>query len=88
MTIIAIPFDKRLSGEIIDIISFVTSVYRIYNMDNISPKYQMDLVEKIDRVIWEIFPSYQKVEFYIMKWHMEDRDWNNPWENFYIVKRR
>ena len=57
-------------------------------MDNISPKYQMDLVEKIDRVIWEIFPSYQKVEFYIMKWHMEDRDWNNPWENFYIVKRR
>ena len=56
-------------------------------MDNISPKYQMDLVEKIDRVIWEIFPSYQKVEFYIMKWHMEDRDWNNPWENFYIVKK-
>lgn len=45
-------------------------------MDNISPKYQMDLVEKIDRVIWEIFPSYQKVEFYIMKWHVEDGDWN------------
>lgn len=56
-------------------------------MDNMSPKYQMDLVEKIDRVIWEIFPSYQKVEFYIMKWHEEDGDWNNPWENFYIVRK-
>lgn len=56
-------------------------------MDKISPKYQMDLVEKIDRVIWEIFPSYQKVEFYIMKWHVEDGDWNSSWENFYIVRK-
>lgn len=55
-------------------------------MENkISPKYQMDLIENIEKAIWELFPSYQKVEFYIKKWYEYD-DFNN-WENFTIAKK-
>lgn len=55
-------------------------------MENkISPKYQMRLIENIEKTIWELFSSYQKVEFYIKKWY-EYEEFNN-WENFTIEKK-
>ncbi len=58
-------------------------------MENkISPKYQMQLVEKIEKTIWELFPSYQKVEFYIDKWHEDNGQWGQYYEeNFYIRRK-
>jgi hypothetical protein len=57
-------------------------------MENeISPKYQMFLVDKIEKAIWDEFQSYQKVEFYIAKWHQEEHEWNNNWENFKIERK-
>src|ERR1035437_613804 len=50
--------------------------------DKISPKYQMQLVAKVEKAIWGEFTSYDGVEFYINKWHESD-DYNN-WENFRI----
>ena len=41
-------------------------------MENeISPKYQMELVSKIEKVLWETFKTskYKNVRFYIDKWH-------------------
>ena len=53
--------------------------------DRISPKYQMQLVDDIEKAIWLHFPSYKKVKLYVEKWHIIDEDWNNHWENFKIV---
>lgn len=50
----------------------------------ISPKYQMSLIRKISEAIWTEYGSYSDVLFYIKKWHEEDGDWNNSWENFSI----
>ncbi len=55
-------------------------------MENkISPKYQMQLIENIEKTVWELFPSYQKVEFYIKKWY--EYNHFNDWENFTIEKK-
>ena len=58
-------------------------------MENpISPKYLIQLVDSVERALWEMFPSskYKSVRFYIAKWHQRDEDWNNNWENFRIYE--
>jgi len=54
--------------------------------ENISPKYQMKLIESIESTLWETFTKskYRNVRFYIEKWHTVESDWNNSWENFCI----
>ncbi len=47
----------------------------------------MQLIDSLDDVIWKEYSSYKKVEGYIDKWH-EGGDWNNNWENFYIIKKK
>ena len=44
----------------------------------------MALVKNIHEAIWKDYPSYKEVRFYIDKWHQEDENWNNGWENFSI----
>lgn len=57
-------------------------------MMDISPKYQMQLVDQIDKAIWDSFGSYKKVKSYILKWHVVDADgWNNYTENFSIINK-
>jgi hypothetical protein len=54
-------------------------------MDRISPKYQMNLIKDIDKAIWKEYPSYKEALMYILKWHEEEQEWNNFWENFPIL---
>lgn len=54
---------------------------------SISPKYQMDIVQKISTCLFEQFGSYENVETYLSKWHQEERGWNNFWENFQFYYR-
>ena len=51
-------------------------------IESISPKYQMDIVQKINASLFEQFKSYEDVEAYLSKWHKEEQEWNNFWENF------
>ncbi|MDU1903926.1 MAG: hypothetical protein E6772_04005 [Dysgonomonas sp.] len=51
-------------------------------MKDISPKYQMTLIKKIESAIWSEYKSYKDVKFYIEKWYKWDY---NNWENFPIV---
>lgn len=44
---------------------------------SISPKYQMDKVQKISPSLFEQFRRYENVETYLSKWHQEERSWNN-----------
>ena len=37
-------------------------------MEMISPKYKMNLVEQIEKAIWQEFSSYEKVMIYIRQW--------------------
>lgn len=50
----------------------------------ISPKFQMELVNKIEKTLWSTFldSKYKNVLFYIEKWHESDMNW----ENFIIHK--
>ena len=50
---------------------------------SISPKYQMDIVQKINDSLFKQFTSYENVEAYLNKWHqVEHDDFNYFWENF------
>ncbi len=51
--------------------------------DLISPKYQMKLIEEVDKAIWREYDSYRNVANYIEKWH-EREDY---WENFSVEKK-
>jgi hypothetical protein len=51
----------------------------------ISPKYQMKLIQEVEKAIWSEYASYKNVKLYIEKWHVADNDWNNTWENFHIT---
>ena len=42
----------------------------------------MELIANVEKAIWAEFSSYDRVEFYINKWHESD-DYNN-WENFHV----
>ena len=60
--------------------------------DLISPKYQMKLVQSVSDAIWAEFSSYEQVRYYIKKWHMDNsndiNNFNDPyWENFNIVEQ-
>ena len=59
-------------------------------MEMISPKFQMQLVNKINEALFDLFETskYKNVELYIKKWHEVDYNYNNfPEENFEIVKK-
>lgn len=56
-------------------------------IESISPKYQMDIVQKISASLFEQFKSYENVEAYLSKWHQEEQEWNNFWENFQFYYR-
>lgn len=53
-------------------------------MDIISPKYQIDLVKKINDRLFELFISYEDVSNYIEKWHYIYEGYTNYTENFCI----
>ena len=55
--------------------------------DKISPKYQMKLVDDVEKAIWKRYETYKKVQLYIEKWHIEYGDYNDFYENFTIVKK-
>lgn len=55
--------------------------------DRISPKYQMHLVDDVEKAIWAKYLSYKKVRFYMEKWHIVEDDRNSHWENFRIVEK-
>ena len=55
--------------------------------ESISPKYQMDIVQKISACLFEQFKSYKNVQSYLSKWHQEEQDWYNSWENFQFYYR-
>ena len=44
---------------------------------NISPKYQMDLVLRVNERLFELYKGYENVEAYLKKWHSEEADYNN-----------
>ncbi|MBN1942747.1 MAG: abortive infection family protein [Phycisphaerae bacterium] len=48
-----------------------------------SPKYIMQLIPKIENVIWKEFSSYKNVEGYIRRWHEE----SGYYENFNIATK-
>lgn len=57
-------------------------------IESISPKYQMDIVQKIKDSLFEQFTSYENVKAYLNKWHQEGHDdFNYFWENFHICYR-
>ena len=52
------------------------------NPDDISPKYFMSLIPKVENALWNLFDKskYKNVKRYILKWHLGD--YNS--ENFHI----
>lgn len=59
--------------------------------DLVSPKYQMQLVNSVEKAIWDEYKSYKQVRLYINKWHKDNYDpsgFNNDfWQNFEIVEK-
>ena len=59
--------------------------------DLVSPKYQMQLVNSVEKAIWDEYKSYKQVRLYINKWHKDNYDpngFNNDfWENFSIIEK-
>lgn len=51
----------------------------------ISPKYQMKLIEEIEKSIWKEYLSYKNAKNYIAKWHEYDEQ--NYWENFPLITK-
>jgi len=49
----------------------------------ISPKFQMKLVDDVEKAIWKEFESYKRVQIYLQKWHWSDINY----ENFCIVDK-
>ena len=60
--------------------------------DLVSPKYQMQLVNSVEKAIWDEYKSYKQVRLYINKWHTDNYESNgfndNYWENFTIVENQ
>lgn len=58
-------------------------------MVQISPKYQMKIIDDIEKTLWELFSTskYRNVLFYIEKWHQSEYvSFNDYWENFTIYR--
>ncbi|MGD1007875.1 MAG: abortive infection family protein [Ignavibacteriaceae bacterium] len=53
----------------------------------ISPAYQMQLIEKIEKEIWAKFSSPINIRFYIDKWYVSDNGGYNYYENFNIAEK-
>ena len=51
----------------------------------------MQLVNSVDKAIWDEYKSYKQVRLYINKWHKDNYDpngFNNDlWENFSIIEK-
>lgn len=56
-------------------------------MDDVSPSYQMELIDDIEKAIWDKYSSYKRVKLYIKKWHEFEDVGLNYWENFSIVDK-
>lgn len=54
-------------------------------MDKISPKYQMNLIQSIKERLYELYHSYDDVEYYLRKWH--ECDDYGDWENFCLITK-
>lgn len=52
---------------------------------DISPRYIMDLIARMENAIWNQYNSYKKVKFYIEKWYRCEESINHYWENFKIA---
>lgn len=52
---------------------------------NISPKYQMALIKRIDDAIKKEYPDPYESGQYIRKWYVEGDGWNGNYGNFEIV---
>jgi hypothetical protein len=51
----------------------------------VSPKYLMTLVTEVEQALSSLDPGDQEAAYYyIKKWHAENQDWNNHWENFTV----
>lgn len=50
----------------------------------ISPKFKLNLLDKIEKKIWQEFQSYKKVRAYISQWQ-EEYNWNDV--NFPIISQ-
>lgn len=50
--------------------------------NQISPKYQMNIIQNINDKLYELFKSYDDVEAYVCKWQIFYDDFGNA--NFYI----
>ena len=59
--------------------------------DLVSPKYQMQLVNSVEKAIWDEYKSYKQVRLYINKWHRNNYEpgaFNNDyWDNFSIIEK-
>ncbi|MCR5360664.1 MAG: abortive infection family protein [Bacteroidales bacterium] len=54
--------------------------------NEISPKYQMEMVQRVNDKLFELFGSYENVKYYIEKWHVVYDVFNGD-ENFPIMYR-
>ena len=54
-------------------------------MNKISPKYQMEIIQSINDRLYELYHSYNDVEFYLRKWY--ECDDYGDWENFHFYKK-
>lgn len=57
--------------------------------DTISPRYIVELVPKVEKVLWDMFDTskYLRVKHYILKWHKEEwygYNGDDHWENFEV----
>ena len=43
----------------------------------------MKLAKQVSDALWEVYPTYREVNFYIKKWQQTDENWN--WQNFEIA---
>lgn len=53
-------------------------------MNEISPKYQMKLVQSISQALWQEYKSYADVTFYLEKWQIW---YSDQQANFYIIHK-
>ncbi len=57
-------------------------------MDDLSPRYQMKLIQKIENKLQDEFTDIQDISYYIEKWHQSwDGNSFGSEENFHIYVR-
>jgi hypothetical protein len=54
----------------------------------ISPKYQMSLINSLQKAIWDEYKSYKEVESYIEKWQFKQYDSNYFNHDNFSIRRR